>query len=125
MALHPDRTPALSKTAAVAPWPQAPEQASDARAQFASQFIPAGARVLELSCGRMALKRFLPNGCKYQGCDLVAREPDTIVFDLNAEEFPTQAVAQADIIVMLGVLETASMWRASSRICASASASCC
>ena len=73
--------------------------------QFAAQFIPAGARVLELDCGRMALRRFLPNGCSYQGCDLIAREPDTLTCDLNAGEFPSEAAGQADVIVMLGVLE--------------------
>jgi Methyltransferase domain len=83
----------------------APEPAHDERAAFAAQFIPAGARVLELNCGRMALKRFLPNGCRYQGCDLTAREPDTVTCDLNAGEFPSEAAAQADVVVMLGVLE--------------------
>jgi hypothetical protein len=86
--------------------PPAPEPAHDERAAFAAQFIPAGARVLELGCGRMALRQFLPNGCRYQGCDLVAREADTVVCDFNAGEFPTQAAVQADIIVMLGLLET-------------------
>ena len=73
--------------------------------QFAAQFIPAGARVLELGCDRMALRRFLPNGCSYQGCDLIAREPDTLTCDFNAGEFPSEAAGQADVIVMLGVLE--------------------
>ncbi len=105
MALHAANNLASSRTTPSL-WPQTPEQAPDARARLAAQFIPAGARVLELGCGRMALKRFLPTGCEYQGCDIVAREPDTIVCDLNADEFPTQAAAQADVIVMLGVLET-------------------
>lgn len=87
-------------------WRQAPELADDARARLAAQFISAGARVLELGCGRMTLKHVLPHACDYHGCDLVARDQDTIVCDLNAGEFPTQAAAQADVIVMLGVLET-------------------
>ena len=53
----------------------------------------------------MSLKRFLPNGCTYRGCDLVRRDKDTIVCNFNAGEFPTQAVAESDIVVMLGVLE--------------------
>jgi hypothetical protein len=104
MALHAENNLARPLTTPSL-WPQAPEQAPDACARLAAQFIPAGARVLDLGCGRMALKRFLPNGCDYRGCDLVAREPDTIACDLNAGEFPTQAAAQADVIVMLGVLE--------------------
>jgi len=108
MALHIDRNLALADTAAAALWsdPNALAQAPDERAAFAAQFIPAGARVLELGCGRMALRQFLPNGCRYQGCDLVAREADTVVCDFNAGEFPSDAAAQADIIVMLGLLET-------------------
>jgi hypothetical protein len=108
MALHIDRNLALADTAAAAPWadPNALAQAPDERAAFAAQFIAAGARVLDLGCGRMALRNFLPNGCRYQGCDLVAREADTVVCDFNAGEFPSEAAAQADIIVMLGVLET-------------------
>jgi hypothetical protein len=84
---------------------QALEPAHDERARFAAQFIPAGARVLELNCDRMALRRYLPNGCRYQGCDLIAREPDTLTCDLNAGEFPSDAAREADVIVMLGVLE--------------------
>jgi Methyltransferase domain len=108
MALHIDRNLALADPAAAAPWsdPSALAQAPDERAAFAAQFIPAGARVLDLGCGRMALRRFLPNGCRYQGCDLVARDDDTVVCDFNAGEFPSEAAAQADIIVMLGLLET-------------------
>jgi hypothetical protein len=85
--------------------PASLEAAWDARAQFAAQFIPAGARVLDLGCGRMSLRRFLPFGCNYQGCDLVARDAETVVCNFNAGEFPTDAAADADIITMLGVLE--------------------
>jgi Methyltransferase domain len=98
----------LARAADAARWsdPRSFEPAHDERAQFAAQFVPAGARVLEFNCGRMALRRYLPGGCEYRGCDLVAREADTIVCDLNAGEFPTEAALAADIIVMLGVLET-------------------
>jgi Methyltransferase domain len=108
MALHIDRNLALADTAHTARLadPNALEQAPDERAAFAAQFIPAGARVLDLGCGRMALRRHLPNGCGYQGCDLVGRDEDTVVCDFNAGEFPSEAAAQADIIVMLGLLET-------------------
>jgi hypothetical protein len=79
MVLHIDRNIALAGTAAAVRLvdPNAPERAPDERAAFAAQFIPVGARVLELGCGRMALKRFLPNGCSYQGCDLVTRDDAT------------------------------------------------
>ena len=106
MALQPHGN--LARAADAARWSaqQTSEPAHDERAQFAAQFIPAGARVLELNCGRMPLRRYLPNGCEYRGCDLTAREVDTVVCDLNAGEFPTKEAASADVIVMLGVLET-------------------
>ena len=102
-----NRNLALQKKTDISRWSdtEALEQAWDARAEFAAQFIPAGAKVLDLGCGRMSLQRFLPNGCSYQPCDLVKRNPGTIVCDFNAGEFPTQAAADADIITMLGVLE--------------------
>ena len=102
-----NRNLALQKKTDITRWSdiEALEQAWDARAEFAAQFIPAGAKVLDLGCGRMSLQRFLPTGCSYQPCDLVKRNPGTIVCDFNAGDFPTQAAADADIIVMLGVLE--------------------
>ena len=86
--------------------PQAREPVKDQRAAFAGDFIPDGARVLDLGCGAMALRQVLPNGCSYQPCDGVARDPSTIVCDFTAGEFPDAAAAEADIIAMLGVLET-------------------
>lgn len=102
MALLSESNRARIETIGAAPSRSAPDE----RAAFAAQFVPAGTRVLELNCGRMALRQFLPYGCQYRGCDLVARRPDTLVCDLNAGEFPTEAAAEADIIVMLGALET-------------------
>lgn len=84
---------------------EALEIAWDQRAEVAAGFVPAGSRVLDIGCGRMALCRFLPNGCNYQPCDLVARDNKTIVCDLNAGQFPSAAAAEADVIAMLGVLE--------------------
>jgi tetratricopeptide (TPR) repeat protein len=79
------------------------EAAWEARAALAANAIPAGARVLDLGCGAMALERFLPAGCRYQPCDLVARDERTLVCDFNAGEFPDGA--EADVAVALGVLE--------------------
>jgi hypothetical protein len=102
-----DRDQVLARKTDTARWsdPAAFEAAWDARAELASHFIPAGAHVLDLGCGNMSLQRFLPHGCSYRGCDLVARDPQTIVCDFNAGGFPTAAAADADIISVLGVLE--------------------
>ncbi|MFX6015289.1 methyltransferase domain-containing protein, partial [Acinetobacter baumannii] len=62
-------------------------------------------RVLDLGCGNMSLQRFLPFGCSYRGCDLVPRDPDTVVCDFNEGQFPTEAAGEADLITMLGLLE--------------------
>jgi hypothetical protein len=64
---------------------------TDARAELAAQFIPAGSRVLDLG-HNVALRTLVPNGCSYQSCAVDA-------------DFPTQAAANSDIIVLLGALE--------------------
>ncbi len=74
-----------------------------ARAELAAQFIPAGSRVLDLSAD-MALSRFLPSGCGYQGRDHVTCDGGQAC-DIAGSDFPTQAAAQSDVIVMLGALE--------------------
>ena len=77
--------------------------ATDARAELAAQFIPAGSRVLDLSdAGTLRLS--LPNGCSYQGRDSVRCDGGAIC-DIAGGDFPTQAATQSDIIVMLGALE--------------------
>jgi len=81
------------------------EAAWDKRAEIAAQFIPAGARVLDIGCGRMALERFLPLGCHYQPCDIVSRDERTLVCNLNQEAPPAAALAECDRVTMLGVLE--------------------
>lgn len=74
----------------------------DERAKLAAGLIPRGARVLDLGCGAMALEGFLPSGCDYIPCDLVARDDRTLVCDFNAGEWPE---ADCDFVVALGVLE--------------------
>lgn len=102
-----NRDLALARKTDTARWsnPNSLQPNWDARAELAAQFIPGGTRVLDLGCGKMALERFLPYGCRYRGCDLVARNAQTIICDFNKGQFPTEAAGDADIIVMLGVLE--------------------
>jgi hypothetical protein len=105
MNLQVNRNLALEQTADAEHRPQSVALGTDARAELAAQFIPAGSRVLDIACGGMALQRLLPTGCSYQGCDRIARGGGSIVCDFDAGDFPTQAAAQSDIIVMLGALE--------------------
>jgi methyltransferase family protein len=77
----------------------------DRRAEFVSRMIRPGTKVLDLGCGRMSLRQFLPNGCSYVGCDFIARDAETIVCNLNIGEFPDSAAAVANVITMLGLLE--------------------
>ena len=101
MNIHVNRNLALETTDSLGFRPDL--AASDARAELAAQFIPAGSRVLDLSAG-VSLEQALPNGCSYQGHDSV-RCDGGAVCNLAGGDFPTQAAAQSDIIVMLGALE--------------------
>ena len=74
------------------------EPSWQARSKLAAQFIPIGSRVLDIGCGAMALERFLPFGCYYQPCDVVAR-------DLNDVPLPDNSLRECDLVTMLGVLE--------------------
>jgi hypothetical protein len=107
MAVSINRNLALEKKTDFERWSNEDslEPAWDARATVAAAFVPSGARVLDLGCGRMALRDLVPKDCVYQPCDLVARDADTVVCDLNAGGFPVEAAADADIVTMLGVLE--------------------
>ncbi len=51
----------------------------------------------------MALKRYLPKGCRYTPSDIVDRGEGTIVCDLNRSGLP--AFPRHDVIVFGGVLE--------------------
>lgn len=75
----------------------------NARAARAVSFVPPGATVLDVGCGKMFLEQILPPGCRYIPLDLVARDERTIVCDLNRGEYPrVDGVTHA---VALGVLE--------------------
>lgn len=83
--------------------PSSPSAAEDSRAKRAAAYAQEGARILDLGCGAMALERYLPAGCSYQPCDMVARDARTSVCDFNAGEFPEGV--ECDLVFALGVLE--------------------
>jgi hypothetical protein len=104
MNLYVNANLALELPPDAAPASPAPRKKTDPRAELASQFIPAGARVLDLS-GSAALQRLLPNSCSYRGIDRNGSRRAALTCDLNTGDFPTEAASQSDIIVMLGALE--------------------
>lgn len=78
----------------------------DKRAQMAAQFIPCGARVLDLGeGGGETLRDRLPFGCTYEA-GAIAHGKGSLIHTLTGQEFPTKAAIESDIIVMLGVFET-------------------
>ena len=88
MNLHINRNLALES------FPDQRAAARDARAELAAQFIPAGARVLDLA-GIPTLAGLLPHGCSYRAAPALPVGGD----------FPTALAADTDIIVMLGGLD--------------------
>jgi hypothetical protein len=77
----------------------------DSRSEQMARLISPGTSVLEFGAGRMALKKYLPEGCTYTPSDMVDRGDGTIVCDLNAPELP--AFPHHDVAVFSGVLEYA------------------
>jgi len=68
-----------------------------------SKYIKPNSNVLEFGAGKMILKDYLPEGCRYTPSDFVDRGQGTIVCDLNAKILPN--FDKYDIIFFSGVLE--------------------
>ena len=75
----------------------------DSRNRLIASLVPRGAAVIEFGAGRMVLRSFLPEGCKYTPSDVVDRGPGTLVIDLNERELP--AIPPHEVAVFSGVLE--------------------
>lgn len=72
------------------------------RIRVMATFIPEGSTVMDLGCGPMWLKEFLPLGCSYIGVDYIPRCGNCIVADFNKGEFPN---CKADVAFVSGCLE--------------------
>jgi 2-polyprenyl-3-methyl-5-hydroxy-6-metoxy-1,4-benzoquinol methylase len=73
------------------------------RIQLMASFIPKEAKtILDVGCGKMWLREFIPATVKYSGIDYVARGEGCIVCDLNRAEFPEGSY---DVIFVSGCLE--------------------
>lgn len=72
------------------------------RIQKMSKYIHSGESVIDLGCGLMWLKEYLPRNCTYTGVDYTKRNPETVLCDFNKKNFPKQ---QADVAFVSGCLE--------------------
>ncbi len=72
------------------------------RTQLAAQWLGAATSVVDIGCGVMALRDYLPPDTAYQPVDIVSRSPDTIVIDFDRQPLPLFTGKAAAV---LGVLE--------------------
>jgi hypothetical protein len=73
------------------------------RNRLMGALIASGSSVLDVGAGTQELRRFLPDGCEYQPCDLQPA-PGVLVCDLNAGQMPAVS-HRYDVLVASGVLE--------------------
>ena len=76
----------------------------DQRNKLIGKLIPANSSVVDLGCGAMTLKGWLPPGCVYQPCDVVKSAPEVILCDFNEGLYPALD-RKYDYVVCSGVLE--------------------
>jgi hypothetical protein len=58
--------------------------------------------VIDIGCGKMWLKKFIPVSCMYYGVDYIYRGESSHIYDLNKHEFPDDTF---DIAFVSGCLE--------------------
>jgi len=75
----------------------------DSRTEIMAGLIPKDASVFEFGAGRQVLKNYLRANKKYTASDIVIRDEDTFVCDLNDRPLPS--FPPHDIAVFSGVLE--------------------
>jgi len=67
-----------------------------------ASYIAIGESVVDLGCGQMWLREFLPGSNKYTGVDYRQRGEGTLVVDFNNGEFPD---VKADVFFSSGCME--------------------
>jgi hypothetical protein len=76
----------------------------DERAKLVADWLPTGARVVDIGCGNMAVEGLLRGGL-YLPVDVVSRDTRTHVIDLNHDSLPDSFFDPVDHATLLGVLE--------------------
>lgn len=70
-----------------------------------ADFVPAGARVLDLGAKLPELHSLLPYGCAYMACGKAASREGVLPCDVEGGEFPVEAASGADIVVLHQMIE--------------------
>lgn len=73
------------------------------RSELIAKLVPENSTVFEFGAGVGALQQHLSSSCTYQKSDLVDRDGETEIFDLNAENL--LPIVGFDTAVLSGVLE--------------------
>ncbi len=73
------------------------------RSELMSKYIDDGESVFEFGAGRCHLKAMLPKNCSYISSDIVKREHNTFVCDINHRPLPE--FPKSDVAFFSGVLE--------------------
>ncbi len=74
----------------------------DLRAGMAGQLVPENSNVLDVGAGMMLLRDYIPASCTYTPLDIVARNRNTIIADLNQQQYPQ---SKYDVVCALFLLE--------------------
>lgn len=61
--------------------------------------------ILEFGCGVGYLRACIPDTIEYTGSDMVKRDDDTVVMDLNVTPYKDYHDAHYDVVLMSGVIE--------------------
>lgn len=72
------------------------------RIAFMAKFLTQGSSIMDMGCGKMWLKDYIPANCQYYGVDYCKRSTETTVADFNKREFPSR---HADTLFISGCLE--------------------
>ena len=76
------------------------------RTLLLSDLIPEDTRtILEFGCGMGFLKTCIPETISYTGSDMVRRDEDTVVMDLNFTPYKDYHDKHYDVVFMSGVIE--------------------
>ena len=75
------------------------------RSRLIAGLIDTGSKVLEFGAGRGVLRNYLCQSCKYTASDVVYRNEDSLVIDLNSFPLPNIEMYHFDTAVFAGVIE--------------------